>query len=54
VTIEAVDGELRVRSFRETLARIQARFCENMPPGVTPGSIIDEFIAERRAEAERE
>lgn len=54
VTMEVVDGELRIRSFRETLARVQARFREHLPPGVTPGSIVDEFIAERRAEAERE
>lgn len=51
VTMEVVDGELRVRAYRETLARIR----ERMKPYVVPGvSIVDELIAERRAEAERE
>ena len=51
VTMEVVDGELRVRSYRETLSRIQ----ERMKPYVIPGvSIVDELIAERRAEAEKE
>lgn len=54
VTMEVVNGELRVRSYRETLARVQARFREHLPPGVSPRSIVDDFIAERRAEAEKE
>lgn len=51
VTMEVVDGELRVRSYRETLARVQKRLSRYVVPGV---SIVDELIAERRAEAEKE
>ena len=51
VTMEVVDGELRVRSYRETLSRIQERMQAYVIPGV---SIVDELIAERRAEAEKE
>lgn len=51
VRMEVVDGELRVRSFRETLARVQERLRPYVVPGV---SIVDELIADRRAEAERE
>jgi AbrB family looped-hinge helix DNA binding protein len=54
VTMEVVDGELHVRPYREVLARVQARFRAQLPLGVTPAQVIDEFIAERRAEAERE
>lgn len=51
VTMEVVDGELRVIPYRVVIARVQARFREHLPPGV---SLADELIAERRAEAERE
>ena len=51
VTMEVVDGELHVRSYRETLARVQERLRPYVVSGV---SIVDELIAERRAEAERE
>ena len=51
VRMEVVDGELRVRSFRETLARVRERLRPYAVPGI---SIVDELIAERRAEAERE
>lgn len=51
VTLEVVDGELRVVPYREVIRRVQERFRRDAPPGV---SLVDEFIAERRAEAERE
>jgi antitoxin PrlF len=51
VTMEVVDGELRVRPLRETLARIRARLRPYLPAGV---SLADELIADRRAEADRE
>ena len=54
VTMRVVDGELHVRPFRDTLRRVQARFREHLPPGISPSSIVDEFIADRRAEAEKE
>jgi AbrB family looped-hinge helix DNA binding protein len=54
VTMEVVDGRLHVRPYRAVLAEIQAQFVAALPPGVTGASIVDEFIAERRAEAERE
>ncbi len=51
VRMEVINGELRVRSFRETLSRVRERLQPYIVPGV---SIVDELIAERRAEAERE
>jgi len=51
VTMEVVDGELHVRRYRDVLAEIQARLRKHLPPGV---SLVDELIADRRAEAERE
>jgi antitoxin PrlF len=51
VRLEVVDGELRVRPYRDVLAEIQARLREYVPEGV---SLSEELIADRRAEAERE
>ena len=51
VRLEIVDGELRVIPFREVIRRVQEQFLRNAPSG---GSQVDDFIAERRAEAERE
>lgn len=51
VRMEVVDGELRVRSFRETLNRVRERLRPYVPEGV---SLADELIAERRAAAEKE
>lgn len=45
------DGDVRINSSDKTLARIQSRLKQLVPPGV---SIVDELIAERRAEAARE
>lgn len=51
VTMEVVDGKLQVRPYRAVIAEIQARMRKYLKPGV---SLVDELIAERRAEAERE
>ena len=51
VRMEVVDGELRVRTFRETLARVRERLRPYVPEDV---SLVDELIAERRAAAEKE
>lgn len=51
VLIEVVDGELRVRSFRATLARVRAMVREHMPDGV---GLTEELMADRRAAAARE
>ncbi|MCR2832569.1 AbrB/MazE/SpoVT family DNA-binding domain-containing protein [Parerythrobacter lacustris] len=51
VRMEIVDGELRVIPFREVIRRVQEQFRRDAPRGV---SHVDDFIAERRAEAERE
>jgi antitoxin PrlF len=51
VRMEVVNGELRVRSFRETLNRVRERLRPYVPEGV---SLVDELIAERRAAAEKE
>ena len=45
------DGELRVRSLATAVARAQALVRKYVPEGV---SLVDELIAERRREAERE
>ena len=46
-----VDGELRIVSRRQGIRRAQAIAAKAKPVGV---SVVDEFIAERRAEAARE
>ena len=51
VTMEVVDGKLLVRPYREVIANVQAQFRQYAKPGV---SIVDELIADRRAEAERD
>lgn len=51
VTMEVIDGELHVRPWRETLARVRQTLRKYVPPGV---SLADELIAERRAEAAKE
>jgi antitoxin PrlF len=51
VIMETVEGELRVRPYRDVLAEIQGRLRRYVPEGV---SLSDELIADRRAEAERE
>jgi antitoxin PrlF len=49
--IEVVDGEIRLRPWRQAIRRIQ----EIARPYVVEGqSVVDELIAERRAEARDE
>lgn len=46
------DGdEVRVNSVKRTAAKVQAWFRERVPAGL---SVVDEFLAEKRAEAARE
>jgi antitoxin PrlF len=52
VTLRIVDGALQVRPLRDAIARVQARMREHLPPGGP--SRVDEFIADRRAEAAKE
>lgn len=51
VIMESVDGELRVRAYRDVLADVRARLRKYVPEDV---SLADELIADRRAEAARE
>ncbi len=51
VTIRLQDGEIRIRSIDEGIRRAQALVRERIPAN---DSIVDELIAERRAEAARE
>jgi antitoxin PrlF len=49
--MEVVDDELRIRSHRASIQRIQAMVRAFVPAGV---SLADELIADRRREAENE
>ena len=49
--VEMNEGELRVRSLPSAIQRVQARMRELNPEG---RSLVDELIADRRAEAARE
>jgi antitoxin PrlF len=51
VTARVVNGELRLISPEAALREMQARARKLLPAG---GSVVDEFIAEKRAEAESE
>ena len=51
VVVDVADGELRVRSLSTAIARAQAILRRHVPEGV---SLVDELIADRRREAERE
>jgi AbrB family looped-hinge helix DNA binding protein len=51
LVIDAEGDAVRVRSAASVLAEVQAYFQRYVPPGV---SMVDELIAERRAEAARE
>lgn len=50
VVMRVVDGELHIRPRRDVLKRIQAML---KPYALRDAPIVDELIAERRAEAER-
>ena len=51
VIVEVTDGELRVRSRKGALANARRMMRQLVPDGV---SLVDELIAERRAEAARD
>jgi bifunctional DNA-binding transcriptional regulator/antitoxin component of YhaV-PrlF toxin-antitoxin module len=51
VTMQVIDGELHVRPLRDVIAQVQTQFRRYAKQGT---SIVDELIAERRAEAEKE
>jgi bifunctional DNA-binding transcriptional regulator/antitoxin component of YhaV-PrlF toxin-antitoxin module len=51
VIMEVVNGELHVRPLREAIARVRELLRPYRPK---TGSVVDEFIAERRAEAAKE
>jgi len=51
VKMKVVDGELRIRPARIDWKRIHAIVRQYVPAGV---SVVDELIADRRAEAARE
>ena len=49
--VDVTDCKVELHSFETTLANFRALLATKVPPGV---SLVDELIAERRAEAERE
>ena len=51
VQARIVDGELRLIPRETVCRRIQEKFAKLIPPGV---NLVDDLIAERRREAERE
>lgn len=53
VVVEHEDGRTVLKSYRQVVKEVQARFRAMLPvePG---GSIVDELIADRRAEAAQE
>ncbi|RZF60851.1 AbrB/MazE/SpoVT family DNA-binding domain-containing protein [Sphingomonas populi] len=51
VVMQVVDGELHVRPARDALKRIQAML---RPYAPVDGSVVEELIADRRAEAARD
>jgi AbrB family looped-hinge helix DNA binding protein len=52
VVLEAREGELRIRSYRAAVEHAQALIRRYIPDDER--SLVDELIAERRAEAARE
>lgn len=51
VVVDVAGGKVELHTFDTTLAEFRALLASKIPPGV---SIVDELLAERRAEAERE
>ena len=51
VILDVVDGALRVRTMERVVKDVQAMFRPHRRAGV---SVVDEFIAEKRAEAARD
>lgn len=54
VTMEIIDGSLRIRPYRDVIADVQTRMRAQLPPGISGWDVVDELIAERHAAAERE
>jgi bifunctional DNA-binding transcriptional regulator/antitoxin component of YhaV-PrlF toxin-antitoxin module len=48
VVMDVVDGSLRVRTMQQVIKEVQAVARRYVPEGI---SVVDEFIAERRAAA---
>jgi len=53
VTLQLEDGRLSIMSRREAIRRVQ-EYVRSLPNFDSSGSMVDELIAERRAEALRE
>lgn len=51
VIVEVKDDDIRLRSWKKVLQEMQEHLAEKVPAGL---SVVDELIAERRAEAARE
>lgn len=51
VTVEMDDGDIRIRTLDKTLARAREIVRRHVPQGT---SLVDELVAERRTEAERD
>lgn len=51
--VDSEDGKLIVRTYQDIVREGQDRFCAMIQPGYT-GSLVDELLADRRAEAERD
>jgi hypothetical protein len=49
--LDVVDGALRVRTMEQVIKEVQASVRQYVPEGV---SLVDELIADRRAEAAAE
>lgn len=53
LTIDREDGKLVLKTYLQVVREVQARVRALLPADYT-GSLVDELIAERRAEARRE
>jgi AbrB family looped-hinge helix DNA binding protein len=51
IVLQEIDGHVALKSYEQTLSEVQAYFKSLVEPGV---SVVDELLAERRAEAARE
>lgn len=51
VIVDVSDGHVQLQSLENNLAEFRALAASKIPPGV---SLVDQLIAERRAEADRE
>jgi AbrB family looped-hinge helix DNA binding protein len=51
VIVDVAEGKVQLHSFDTTLLNFRALLASKVPVGV---SLVDELLAERRAEAERE